>query len=155
MLDSIKEPYSKCIDLLLKNIELDPHFKDFYDWARSKSIPVVILSGGMTPIVRPLLAKLVGPEAETIPLVCNEMVDRPGMNREQPGGWTIQYHDESGFGHDKSLTIRPYAEHFAKRPHEPKPTMLYAGDGVSDLSAARETDLLFAKKGKGKMLPPL
>jgi hypothetical protein len=24
---------------------------------------------------------------------------------------------------------------------------LYAGDGVSDLSAARETDLLFAKKG--------
>lgn len=25
--------------------------------------------------------------------------------------------------------------------------MFYAGDGVSDLSAARETDLLFAKKG--------
>jgi hypothetical protein len=28
-----------------------------------------------------------------------------------------------------------------------QPTLLYAGDGVSDLSAARETDLLFAKKG--------
>lgn len=27
--------------------------------------------------------------------------------------------------------------------------MLYAGDGVSDLSAAAETDLLFAKEGKG------
>ncbi len=27
--------------------------------------------------------------------------------------------------------------------------MFYAGDGVSDLSAARETDLLFAKKGRG------
>lgn len=26
--------------------------------------------------------------------------------------------------------------------------MFYAGDGVSDLSAAKETDLLFAKKGK-------
>ena len=26
--------------------------------------------------------------------------------------------------------------------------MFYAGDGVSDLSAARETDFLFAKKGK-------
>lgn len=25
--------------------------------------------------------------------------------------------------------------------------MFYAGDGVSDLSAAKETDLLFAKKG--------
>ena len=28
--------------------------------------------------------------------------------------------------------------------------MFYAGDGVSDLSAAQETDLLFAKKGHGE-----
>jgi 2-hydroxy-3-keto-5-methylthiopentenyl-1-phosphate phosphatase len=26
--------------------------------------------------------------------------------------------------------------------------MVYCGDGVSDISAARETDLLFAKKGR-------
>lgn len=32
--------------------------------------------------------------------------------------------------------------------------MFYAGDGVSDLSAAKETDLLFAKKGHGNLLPP-
>jgi len=31
--------------------------------------------------------------------------------------------------------------------------MFYAGDGVSDLSAARETDLLFAKKGRGAFAP--
>lgn len=30
--------------------------------------------------------------------------------------------------------------------------MFYAGDGVSDLSAARETDLLFAKKGHDLIL---
>ncbi|KAK6440668.1 Pdp3-interacting factor 1, partial [Oleoguttula sp. CCFEE 5521] len=48
-----------------------------------------------------------------------------------------------GFGHDKSLEIRPYA----RLPADKRPTMFYAGDGVSDLSAARETDLLFAKKG--------
>jgi 2-hydroxy-3-keto-5-methylthiopentenyl-1-phosphate phosphatase len=30
--------------------------------------------------------------------------------------------------------------------------MFYAGDGVSDLSAAKETDLLFAKKGHGKQI---
>lgn len=28
--------------------------------------------------------------------------------------------------------------------------MFYAGDGVSDLSAARETNLLFAKEGRGE-----
>lgn len=33
--------------------------------------------------------------------------------------------------------------------------MFYAGDGVSDLSAAKETDLLFAKKGMGEDFEPL
>lgn len=51
----------------------------------------------------------------------------------------------SGFGHDKSLEIRPYA----RLPAEERPTLFYAGDGVSDLSAAKETDLLFAKAGRG------
>lgn len=49
------------------------------------------------------------------------------------------------FGHDKSIEIRPYAN----LPENERPTMFYAGDGVSDLSAAKETDLLFAKKGHG------
>jgi 2-hydroxy-3-keto-5-methylthiopentenyl-1-phosphate phosphatase len=52
----------------------------------------------------------------------------------------------SHFGHDKSIEIRQYA----KLPDGIRPTMFYAGDGVSDLSAAKETDLLFAKKGHGK-----
>ena len=51
----------------------------------------------------------------------------------------------SHFGHDKSLEIKPYAA----LPDGERPILLYAGDGVSDLSAAAETDLLFAKKGKG------
>lgn len=50
----------------------------------------------------------------------------------------------SDFGHDKSLTLRPYAQ----LPADQRPTMFYAGDGVSDLSAAREADLLFAKEKK-------
>jgi 2-hydroxy-3-keto-5-methylthiopentenyl-1-phosphate phosphatase len=47
-------------------------------------------------------------------------------------------------GHDKSIEIRKYSS----LPN--RPTLFYAGDGVSDLSAAKETDLLFAKAGKGK-----
>ena len=150
MINSIKAPYSECIKLLMENIELDPHFNDFYKWARAHNVPVIVLSSGMTPIIRTLLKKLVGSDAAQIDIICNEMVDLPGTDREHPGGWNIQYHDDSGFGHDKSLTIRPYAEHFEKHPNETRPTMLYAGDGVSDLSAARETDLLFAKKDRGK-----
>lgn len=57
----------------------------------------------------------------------------------------------SHFGHDKSIEIRQYA----RLPKEERPTMFYAGDGVSDLSAAKETDLLFAKKGHGKRHAPV
>lgn len=52
----------------------------------------------------------------------------------------------SHFGHDKSIEIRKYSS----LPDNQRPILLYAGDGVSDLSAAKETDLLFAKKGHGK-----
>lgn len=50
-------------------------------------------------------------------------------------------------GHDKSLAIRPYRA----LPDSERPTMFYAGDGVSDFSAASETDLLFAKRGHGNL----
>lgn len=49
----------------------------------------------------------------------------------------------SHFGHDKSRAIKPYSS----LPADQRPTLFYCGDGVSDLSAARETDLLFAKIG--------
>src|SRR5690242_16772632 len=34
MMDSITTPYDQCIQLLLDNIQLDPHFADFYAWAK-------------------------------------------------------------------------------------------------------------------------
>ena len=155
MMNSVKTPYPECIKLLCENIKLDPYFKDFYMWSRENHVPVIVLSSGMLPIIRALLVHLVGPEANDIEIVCNEAVDRPPKTKDEEGGWQLKFHDDSHFGHDKSLTIRPYREHFEERPNDARPIMLYAGDGVSDLSAARETDLLFAKKGHGKpALPP-
>lgn len=54
------------------------------------------------------------------------------------------FSNNSGFGHDKSLEIRKYSQ----LPADQRPYLFYAGDGVSDLSAAKETDLMFAKAGK-------
>ncbi len=152
MTDSVKKPFPDCIKALCENIKLDPYFNDFYKWSRENSVPVIVLSSGMTPIIRALLVHLIGPEGNDIEIVSNEVVDRPPKTMKEEGGWQIKFHDESDFGHDKSLTIRPYAKYFEEHPSEPRPTMFYAGDGVSDLSAARETDLLFAKKGHGKLM---
>ncbi|KAI1494338.1 HAD-like domain-containing protein [Biscogniauxia mediterranea] len=143
MLDSVKTPFDQCIAHLLKNIQLDPCFRDFFHWCRANNIPVVVLSGGMQPIIRALLAHLLGEkEVDEMQIVSNDVKARPGMSINEEGGWDIAYHDDSSFGHDKSLEIRPYAA-LADRP-----ILFYAGDGVSDLSAAKETDLLFAKAGR-------
>lgn len=139
--------------VLRVDIKLDPGFSQFYDWTLEHSIPVVVLSSGMEPIIRALLAKLIGPKADAIPIVSNNVDIAPD------GTWKIVYRDESrippqtpclgdadggDFGHDKSRAIRPYAA----LPADNRPILVYCGDGVSDISAARETDLLFAKKGR-------
>lgn len=146
MLDSISAPLDECIATLKANITLDEGFRAFYDWAKENNVPIVVLSGGMEPIIRALLEGYLGKEdAEALQVVSNGVEVREGKGGvNERGGWRIVYHDESGFGHDKSLEIRPYAN----LPEGQRPVLFYAGDGVSDLSAAKETDLLFAKQGR-------
>lgn len=137
MLESIDSSFPECVDFLVKRVQLDPGFKDFYFWARENNVPVVIVSSGMKPIIQALLAKLIGEKAvEETEIISNDVKTNDDKT------WEIIFRDESPFGHDKSRAIRPYAE------QPDRPILLYAGDGVSDLSAARETDLLFAKAGK-------
>lgn len=150
MLDSWHLPFPRVLEILRDNITLDPYFKEFMVWAREHDVPVIVLSSGMIPVLETLLKHLLGEDLMSdIEIVANEVQLRaPGNSLDVADGWTIKFHDDSGFGHDKSLTIRPYADAIAKLPHDERPTLLYAGDGVSDLSAARETDLLFARAGQ-------
>ncbi|KAF3893147.1 Pdp3-interacting factor 1 [Trichophyton interdigitale] len=143
MLDSIDTPFDECVEFLCQRVTLDPHFTEFYNWAKNNNVPVVVLSSGMVPIIHALLVKLLGHEPENIQIVANQVTSRDGKDINSKGGWQIDFHDDSHFGHDKSLEIRPYAA----IPKSDRPILLYAGDGVSDISAARQTDLLFAKKG--------
>ncbi|KAL2215974.1 putative phosphoserine phosphatase [Thermoascus aurantiacus ATCC 26904] len=144
MLDSVKTPFNECIRILKENMELDPYFVDFYNWAKENNVPIVVLSSGMAPVISALLETLLGHKPENLTIVANDVESRDGKDINTEGGWQIKYRDDSHFGHDKSLEIKPYAA----LPDGERPILLYAGDGVSDLSAARETDLLFAKKGK-------
>ncbi|KAI0136782.1 hypothetical protein BJ170DRAFT_728182 [Xylariales sp. AK1849] len=58
-------------------------------------------------------------------------------------GWDIEYYYNSSFGYNRTLAIRLHAA------LPDRPVMFYAGDGVSDLSAAKATDLLFTKARRG------
>lgn len=144
MLDSIHLPFPECIDYLLKHVQLDPGFADFYQYCHGKGIPVVVVSSGMTPIISALLGQLLGKEAlRNIDIISNNVRENPD------GSWDIVYrHPESGFGHDKSVSIAEWLQQHGYGEGKDRPTLFYCGDGVSDLSAAKETDLLFAKHGK-------
>jgi len=138
MLESIHTPFNECIELLKKNIVFDPGFKEFFKWCKANGVPIIIVSSGMTPIIRAVLSNLIGEEdAQTIDIISNE------IKIEADGSWSIIYrHPTSGFGHDKSQAILPYRD----LPH--RPTLFFFGDGVSDMSAARHADCLFVKDDK-------
>ena len=82
---------------------------------------MLAISRGMVPIIRSILENLLGPEdAARIEIVANE------VQVQADGKFSIQFrHPESGFGHDKSKALRIYRE------LQPKPTIFFAGDGVS------------------------
>ncbi|CAI4036090.1 hypothetical protein SMKI_14G3070 [Saccharomyces mikatae IFO 1815] len=145
MLESIHTPFPECIKILEKKIRLDPGFKDTFEWAQENDVPVVVVSSGMKPIIKVLLTRLVGQESiHKIDIVSNE------VEIDAHDQWKIIYKDESPFGHDKSRTIDAYKKKFEStlKSGEERPVYFYCGDGVSDLSAAKECDLLFAKRGK-------
>jgi 2,3-diketo-5-methylthio-1-phosphopentane phosphatase len=94
MMDSINMPFDKCMQILLQNIKLDPGFKGFYQWARENNIPVVVLSGGMEPIIRALLVYLIGDEALDMRIVSNDVAPRDGKDINDERGWKIVFHDD-------------------------------------------------------------
>lgn len=95
MMDSVTRPFPECVDYLVKNIKLDPHFNEYFQWALKNNIPTVILSSGMEPVIRAILKNLVGPDSDKIDIVCNQAVPREGKSIDQEGGWRIEYHDDS------------------------------------------------------------
>lgn len=139
---------------VLDKVKLDEYFASFCEWAVSVEMPVNVLSGGLTPLIRAVLSELVVPTAKVIEIVANEVVSRDDcQSATNESGWTVKFRDESIYGNDKGSVISPYAHYRDDEAEETKPILIFAGDGVSDLSAAKHTELLFAKEKQGKSIP--
>ncbi|KAG8945010.1 hypothetical protein FRC04_001265 [Tulasnella sp. 424] len=158
MLESVNEndlPFDECVEILKKNIKIDPSFKEFYEWCKSHEVPLVIVSSGMEPIIRAVFETTVGVSANEVDIISNSVkVNENGKfeilfrhperfvaDTSAPPRYAAHKTPNftSGYGHDKSQAILPYRS----LPH--KPILIFLGDGVSDLSAAQHADILFAK----------
>lgn len=96
MLDSVKPGFDECIQVLKENMKLDPYFIEFYNWAKEKNVPIVVVSSGMVPIISGLFEELLGhkPDPKHLAIVANDVESRDGKDINTPGGWQIKYHDD-------------------------------------------------------------
>lgn len=94
MLDSVPLPFDECVRVLQNNIRFDPHFVEFYHWARGNNVPIVVLSSGMTPIIKALLHNVLGDKPDNIFVIANDVEARQGKQIDEAGGWQIKYRDE-------------------------------------------------------------
>lgn len=94
MLGSVKTPLNECIDLLCRQMKLDPHFVEFYEWAGANNVPIVVLSSGLIPIISALLEKLLGHKpGPHLHIVANDAESRDGKDINSEWGWQVRYRD--------------------------------------------------------------
>lgn len=66
----------------------------------------------------------------------------------EDGKWSAVWRHDTDLGHDKALSIQEYrADAKLESDNGTVPMIIFIGDGVSDLAAAREADVLFARRG--------
>ena len=91
-------------------------------------------------------------ESQRIQIVANEMEfegdnSNEGQNSTE-GRWKPVWRHDTELGHDKALSItEARAEAALECDDGTIPLIVFIGDGVSDLPAAREADVLFARRG--------
>ncbi|KAH6592475.1 hypothetical protein BASA50_008091 [Batrachochytrium salamandrivorans] len=127
---------------LVSNIPLDPKFAEFFELCSANAIPITVVSSGIQALVEHFLdhyIKLAAGNKDMLRIVANDILI-------EKSGWKIIYLDDSDYGHDKGNELRAAKARYVGNPS--RPLILYAGDGVSDLSAAHEADIVFAKRGK-------
>jgi 2,3-diketo-5-methylthio-1-phosphopentane phosphatase len=108
---------------------VDPTFALFVAAAHARGVDVRVVSSGVAPLIRTILARA----GVAVPVLAND-VDFA------PEGWTIDFIDDSANGHDKAAAVR--------RARAEGHATVYVGDGVSDFDAAHEADRCFAKAGR-------
>jgi 2-hydroxy-3-keto-5-methylthiopentenyl-1-phosphate phosphatase len=146
MWGSLNVPFDDGFAVMRDVLEVDPDFKSFHAFCIANNIPFNVISAGLKPILRRVLDHTLGPAASsTIPIIANDaVINTPGSE------WVpVWLHADSKLGHDKALSVQTARAEAAQEYADQGsvPLIVFIGDGVSDLPAAREADVLFARRG--------
>jgi 2-hydroxy-3-keto-5-methylthiopentenyl-1-phosphate phosphatase len=149
MWGSLSIPFEDGFEVMERSLEIDPDFKDFHQFCIEQDIPFNVISAGLKPVLRKVLDSFLGEEeSKRIQIVANEMEIQSPADGEGEGKWKPVWRHDTELGHDKALSINEArAEAQFECEDGTIPLIVFIGDGVSDLPAAREADVLFARRG--------
>ncbi|KAI9812917.1 MAG: hypothetical protein M1827_004435 [Pycnora praestabilis] len=144
MWGSLHVPFDDGFNVMKTTLEIDPDFQKFHNFCIDNDIPFNVISAGLKPILRRVLDQFLGEEESShIEIVANDADIKDDGSEWKP----IWLHDTE-LGHDKAASINEYRSSVSKESKDSTiPMIIFIGDGVSDLPAAREADVLFARKG--------
>ncbi|KAI0006640.1 2,3-diketo-5-methylthio-1-phosphopentane phosphatase [Xylariaceae sp. FL0662B] len=144
MWSSLNVPFEDGFEVMEKNLEIDPDFQKFHKFCLANDIPFNVISAGLKPVLRRVLDAFLGEEASAhIDIVANDV-----KIAEDGSEWKPIWRHDTELGHDKALSIAEARKKAEMRCEDGTiPLIVFVGDGVSDLAAAREADVLFARRG--------
>ncbi|MCJ1317006.1 hypothetical protein MMC15_002327 [Xylographa vitiligo] len=144
MWGSLNVPFDDGFEVMKTALDIDVDFQKFHRFCIDNDIPFNVISAGLKPILRRVLDQFLGEEDSAhIEIVANDaQINTPGTE------WKPVWIHDCDLGHDKALSIQQ-ARAAAKLECEDGtiPLIVFIGDGVSDLPAARQADILFARRG--------
>ncbi|KAJ9612052.1 hypothetical protein H2200_003647 [Cladophialophora chaetospira] len=143
---SLDVPFEDCFEVMKTALDIDPDFQDFHEFCVNNSIPFNVISAGLKPVLRKVLDHFIGEEmSKHIEIVAN---DAKVTESDDGNKWEAVWRHECELGHDKARSINEYkATARMESENGTVPMIIFIGDGVSDLPAAREADVLFARRG--------
>ncbi|KAF2489656.1 2,3-diketo-5-methylthio-1-phosphopentane phosphatase [Lophium mytilinum] len=144
MWGSLDVPFDDGFEVMKGALEIDPDFQTFHQFCLDNNIPFNVISAGLKPVLRRVLDHFLGEEASSnIEIVANDATISSDGSQWKP----VWLHDTE-LGHDKAQSINDYRTGAKLESDDGTiPMIVFIGDGVSDLPAAREADVLFARRG--------
>lgn len=146
MWGSLNVPFDDGFDVMEDALDIDPAFHVFHKYCLDNDIPFNVISAGLKPVLRKVLDTFLGEEqSKNINIVANDA----DIN-ESGSEWKVKWRHNTELGHDKAISMqeaRATAEADLAGEDGTIPLIVFIGDGVSDLPAARQADVLFARRG--------
>jgi 2-hydroxy-3-keto-5-methylthiopentenyl-1-phosphate phosphatase len=123
----------------LLSVRVDPAFGGILRWARARHVEVIIVSDSFTPLIERILANNA---ISGVPVFANGL--EFSGDRMRP---SFPFHDPAfpRSANAKAKHLAPYSDN----------TIIFAGDGRSDLDAALVADIVFAKDSLANELATL